>query len=156
MQPSQVDKQIAPTLAETGTKEITKRFAHARSTVVLPKDVLELIQGGEVFSKKGPVFQTAVVAGVMAAKRTHELIPFCHGRALEECKISMWRAKNYQVIIDCMITTHAKTRPDMEALVGASIAALTIYDMCKSLSHDIVISETRLIEKISGKNAFTP
>src|SRR6187399_50616 len=107
MQSSHVDKNMMPTMVDVGAKEITKRFAHARSTVVLPNDVLELIQGGEVFSKKGPVFQTAVIAGVMAAKRTHELIPFCHSIALEDCKIAIEWGDANEVIIECSVrATH--------------------------------------------------
>ena len=102
------------------------------------------------------MFATAIIAGVMAAKKTHELIPFCHPLGLENCKITITvgGAAGNEAIIDCTCRVHHKTGVEMEALTGASIAALTIYDMCKALSHDIVISETRLLSKTGGKQDF--
>jgi cyclic pyranopterin phosphate synthase len=90
----------------------------------------------------------------MAAKKTGELIPLCHPLGLENCKIDIRLNEQNEVVIDCAASITAKTGVEMEALVGASIAALTVYDMCKALSHDIVIKETRLIEKKGGKNDF--
>jgi cyclic pyranopterin phosphate synthase len=104
-------------------------------------------------SPKGPVFDTAIVAGVMGAKRTHELIPFCHPLGLESCRLTI-EMEGDCAVIRCMVSVHHKTGVEMEALTGASIAALTIYDMCKSLSHDIVIGDTRLIAKDGGKSSF--
>ena len=102
-------------------------------------------------TKKGPVFDTAVIAGVQAAKRTHELIPFCHPLGLESCRINI-DLEGDTAVIQCTVRVHHKTGVEMEALTGASIAALTIYDMCKALSHDIVISDTRLLSKDGGKS----
>jgi cyclic pyranopterin phosphate synthase len=98
------------------------------------------------------VFDTAIIAGVLAAKRTHELIPFCHPLGVENCKIEIRMQSATEIVIRCTVSVHHKTGVEMEALTGASVAALTIYDMCKALSHDIVISETRLLEKRGGKS----
>jgi cyclic pyranopterin monophosphate synthase len=104
-------------------------------------------------SPKGPVFDTAIVAGVMGAKRTHELIPFCHPLGIENCQIAIELLDDCAVI-RCTVTVHHKTGVEMEALTGASIAALTVYDMCKALSHDIVIGDTRLVSKQGGKSDY--
>ena len=111
------------------------------------------LAGDEIQSKKGPVFATAIIAGVMAAKKTHELIPFCHPLGLENCKITI-DVDGRQAVIDCHCKVHHKTGVEMEALTGASVAALTIYDMCKALSHDIVIGPTLLMVKTGGKKDF--
>jgi cyclic pyranopterin phosphate synthase len=149
-----VDANNQPTMVDVGDKAITARTAVARSIVVLPPEVQAAIAGKEIVTKKGPVFQTAIIAGTMAAKKTHELIPFCHPLGLERCKFSIELQANGEVVIDCEVGLNHKTGVEMEALTGASIAALTIYDMCKALSHDIVIRETRLLRKTGGKSDF--
>lgn len=141
-------------MVDIGEKMISQRSATARSIVVLPPEVLEKLVDGDIQSKKGSVFQTAIIAGIMAAKKTGELIPLCHPLALENCKINIHINDQLELVIDCTTTITAKTGIEMEALVGASIAALTVYDMCKALSHDIMIKETKLIEKTGGKNDF--
>ena len=119
----------------------------------LPAAVIEQVSNDEIDTKKGPVFATAIIAGVMAAKKTHELIPFCHPLGLDSCKVSI-TIENANAVIDCRCKVTHKTGVEMEALTGASVAALTIYDMLKALSHDIVISETRLMSKSGGKQDF--
>ena len=119
----------------------------------LPDEIAAHISGDEIDTKKGPVFATAIIAGVMAAKKTHELIPFCHPLGLENCKITI-DVQGQQAVIDCRCKVHHKTGVEMEALTGASVAALTVYDMCKAMSHDIVISQTRLMAKTGGKQDF--
>jgi cyclic pyranopterin phosphate synthase len=104
--------------------------------------------------KKGSVFQIAIIAGIMAAKKTGDLIPLCHPLGLDNCDINISLNDENEVVIDCTASITAKTGIEMEALVGASIAALTIYDMCKALSHDIIIKETKLIQKTGGKRDF--
>ena len=126
---------------------IADRFA------MLPPEVIAELAEGEIATKKGPVFATAIIAGVMAAKKTHELIPFCHPLGLENCKITI-DVDGRQAVIDCHCKVHHKTGVEMEALTGASVAALTIYDMCKALSHDIVIGPTLLMGKTGGKKDF--
>jgi cyclic pyranopterin phosphate synthase len=105
-------------------------------------------------TKKGPVFDTAIVAGVMAAKRTHEIIPFCHPLGVERCTVDIASGSNGRIRIVCNAAVHHKTGVEMEALMGATAAALTIYDMCKALSHDIVIERVRLLTKRGGKRDF--
>ena len=140
-------------MVDVGDKTASNRTAHARTRVRLPADVAALVSGDEIATKKGPVFATAIVAGVMAAKRTHELVPFCHPLGLENCRIDV-ELRDGEVVIDCRCRVHHKTGVEMEALTGCSIAALTVYDMLKAVSHDIVIGETRLISKTGGKQDF--
>ena len=142
-------------MVDTSPKQISRRTATARSIVVLPDEVLtQLTDGDELRSAKGSVFQTAILAGIMAAKKTGDLIPLCHPLGLEHCHIDIHLDEKQQVVIDCTAVITAKTGVEMEALVGASIAALTVYDMCKALSHDIVVRETKLMAKTGGKRDF--
>ena len=140
-------------MVDVSDKSVSAREAQARSIVLMPAVVLAELDAGEISTKKGPVFATAIIAGVMDAKKTHELIPFCHPLGLEKCDISI-SVDGVEVIVDCRCKVTHKTGVEMEALTGASVAALTIYDMCKALSHDIVISDTRLISKTGGKQDF--
>jgi len=151
---SHLDNTGKATMVDVSEKTITRRSATARSTVYLPNEVLKQLTNGDLQTKKGSVFQIAIIAGIMAAKKTGDLIPLCHPLGLDNCKIDIQLNDDQEVIIDCTATITAKTGVEMEALVGASIAALTIYDMCKALSHDIVIKETKLIEKTGGKRDF--
>ncbi|NUQ26613.1 MAG: cyclic pyranopterin monophosphate synthase MoaC [Saprospiraceae bacterium] len=144
-----LDDKGRPTMVNVGEKPVTFRTAIAQGIVVLNEEIMALLAGDELHTKKGPVFQTAIIAGIMAAKKTGELIPLCHPLGLEDCKIDI-RVQNLEVIITCKASLHGKTGVEMEALTGATIAALTIYDMCKALSHDIVIKEVRLLEKTGG------
>jgi cyclic pyranopterin phosphate synthase len=106
-------------------------------------------------TKKGPVFDTAIIAGVQAAKRTHELIPFCHPLGLENCQLQIEHRRAAEIVVRCEVSVHHRTGVEMEALTGATVAALTIYDMCKALSHDIEIAAVRLLEKSGGRRRFT-
>lgn len=151
---SHLNESGQPNMVDVTEKQITKRTATARSIVVLPPVVMQQLVNGEIRSAKGAVFQIAVIAGIMAAKKTGELIPLCHPLGLDNCNIAISVNEMQEVVIDCIATITAKTGVEMEALTGASIAALTIYDMCKAMSHDIVIKETRLIEKTGGKRDF--
>jgi len=151
---SHVDEHNQPTMVDVGHKTASDRVAHARTIVVFPADVAERFADGDIRTAKGPVFSTAIVAGVMAAKKTHELIPFCHPLGLTSCNIKIEMDAEQRAVIDCICKVHHRTGVEMEALTGASIAALTIYDMCKALSHDITIAETRLIAKSGGKKDF--
>ena len=142
-----------PAMVDVGAKTRTIRTAKARSIVTLGPDILQHLEGGEILTRKGPVFQTARIAGTMAAKRTDDLIPLCHTLGLDSCSFDI-RTQDADVIIECTVSVEGKTGVEMEALVGASVAALTVYDMCKAMSHDIVIRETRLLEKTGGKRDF--
>ncbi len=148
-----VDADNKPAMVDVSKKSSTAREAHARSVVRLPDDVVARFSGDEITTGKGPVFATAIIAGVMAAKKTHELIPFCHPLGLDDCKIDIV-LEGSDVIVDCRCRVQHKTGVEMEALTGASVAALTIYDMLKALSHDIVISKTMLMAKSGGKKDF--
>jgi cyclic pyranopterin phosphate synthase len=151
---SHIDKTNQPTMVDVSDKTPSSREAHARTIVEFPPDVAARFSGGDIETAKGPVFTTAIVAGVMAAKRTHELIPFCHPLGLDNCKITINLDEKQRAVVDCRCKVHHRTGVEMEALTGASVAALTIYDMCKALSHEIVIRETRLISKTGGKADF--
>ena len=145
-----VDAQGRPTMVDVSAKAVTLRTAVAESRVRFPAAVARTLRDADFATSKGPVFHTAIVAGVMAAKRTHELIPFCHPLGLERCDVVV-EMHDDEAVVRCTVALHHKTGVEMEALTGAAIAALTIYDMCKALSHEIVIAETRLIEKQGGK-----
>ena len=150
---SHVDKSGMPAMVDVSAKKISSRVAHAQANVHLPSEVLEALNGDDLITRKGPVFQTAILAGVMAAKRTHDLIPLCHPLLLEDIQIKI-SLKAGQAIVDSTVAVTGKTGAEMEALTAASVAALTIYDMCKALSHHIVIKELRLISKTGGKQDF--
>jgi cyclic pyranopterin phosphate synthase len=149
-----LNEQGKPTMVNVGEKAVTTRTAIARSIVVLPAEVLKHLTNGDLQTKKGSVFQIAIIAGIMAAKKTGELIPLCHLLGLDNCDIQISLNEAQEVVIDCTASITAKTGVEMEALVGASMAALTIYDMCKAMSHDIVIKETMLMAKTGGKRDF--
>ena len=140
-------------MVDVSEKTASDREAHARACVRLPEEVATLISGDDIQTRKGPVFATAIIAGVMAAKKTHELIPFCHPLGLDNCKVTI-ELDGGDVVIDCRCKVHHKTGVEMEALTGASVAALTVYDMLKAVSHDIVIIETKLMAKSGGKRDF--
>jgi molybdenum cofactor biosynthesis protein MoaC len=148
-----VDEANRPTMVDVGDKAVTTRTAVARATVVFPADAL--VRSGETLrTKKGPVFDTAIIAGVMAAKRTHELIPFCHPLPLEDCQVKVeWGSAN-EVVIECSVRATHKTGVEMEALTGATMAALTVYDMCKALTHGIEIRDVALLSKTGGKRDY--
>ncbi len=154
-----IDAKNQPAMVNIGPKTATRRTAHAVATVVLPRALAALITNREIAGKKGPVFQTASLAGVMGAKRTGDLIPLCHPLALEDCQIEIKpgladASGAIEVAIHCRVSTEAKTGVEMEALTGATVAALTLYDMGKAISPNIVIKDIRLIEKTGGKKDF--
>ena len=152
---SHIDADGSPSMVDVGKKKVSRRYAKARAVISLPPEVALHLQDDEIQTKKGPVFQTANLAGVMGAKKTPDLIPLCHPIGLDKCKVEITTPFTGEVWIDCTVEVEAKTGVEMEALTGASIAALTIYDMCKALSHDIVIKEIKLIEKTGGKKDFS-
>ena len=141
-----------PSMVDVGDKAVTTRIAHARAVVTFPPDIPG--EGDPLQTKKGPVVDTAIVAGVLAAKQTHRLIPFCHPIPLEDCSIEVEWNEAGELVIDCKVRAAHKTGVEMEALTGAAAAALTVYDMCKSLSHGIRIRDVRLVAKSGGKSDF--
>jgi cyclic pyranopterin monophosphate synthase len=150
---SHLDADRRPTMVDVGHKTASKRTAIAEARVLFPPAVAEALRANGLRSSKGPIFDTAIVAGVMGAKRTHELIPFCHPLGLENCHIAI-DLDGECAVIRCTVSVHHKTGVEMEALTGASVAALTVYDMCKAMSHDIIISDLRLLAKDGGKGAY--
>jgi len=150
-----LDAQNRPAMVNVGDKPVTKRTAHAVAVVALPAELAALLKDGEITTKKGPIFHAAVLAGVMGAKRTSDLIPLCHPLALDDCQIEIKPdASHREIAIHCRVQTHAKTGVEMEALTGATVAALTLYDMGKAVSKGIVIRDIRLVEKTGGKSDY--
>lgn len=142
-------------MVDVGAKAITQRIAIAQTVVELPSEVMEhLNDNHDIQTKKGAVFQTAILAGIMGAKKTSDLIPLCHPLPLTKVKIDITTNQNNEVIIECLAQTKGQTGVEMEALTGASVAALTIYDMCKGFSQNIIIKETKLMKKEGGKTDF--
>lgn len=152
---SHLDAQNRPAMVNVGEKAVTKRTAHAVAVVTLPEALAALLRDGEIATKKGPIFQTAILAGVMGAKKTSELIPLCHQLGLDDCQIEIQPdAARHEIAIHCRVQTQAKTGVEMEALTGATVAALTFYDMAKAVTHGIVIKDVRLLEKTGGKSDY--
>ncbi len=148
-----LDNNNNPSMVDVSEKAITKRTATAQSIVVLTDEIMANFKDGDLQTKKGSVLQTAIIAGTMGAKKTSELIPLCHPLGLDSCKFKTEISGN-EIFIECTCSLTAKTGVEMEALTGASIAALTVYDMCKAFSHDIVIKETKLLLKTGGKSDY--
>jgi cyclic pyranopterin monophosphate synthase len=148
-----LDAANRPTMVDVGDKASTRREASAEAMVKLPPAVArELTRTGHR-TKKGPVFDTAIIAGVLGAKRTHDLIPFCHPLPLSNVKIDVSTVRG-GLRVTCKVAVTHTTGVEMEALTGATVAALTVYDMCKALSHDIEIGPVRLLAKSGGKRNF--
>ncbi len=149
---SHLDAQNRPAMVNVGDKAVTRRTAVAVAVLSLPAELAALLRDGEIVGKKGPIFQTAVLAGVMGAKKTSDLIPLCHPLPLENCQIEIRPdTAHTELVIRCSVQTTAKTGVEMEALTGATVAALTVYDMAKAVTHGIVIKDVRLLEKTGGK-----
>ena len=152
---SHLDARQRPTMVDVGDKPVTARAAEAEAIVVLPAAVTRRFRSGEIATAKGPILQTASLAGVMAAKRTCDLIPLCHPLPLDDCQVQLKLARgSRRVTIRCRVRTHARTGVEMEALTGASVAALTVYDMAKSVAPGIVIQSVRLLEKTGGRSDY--
>lgn len=140
-------------MVDVSSKKSSLRTARAQATLCAGKEIIQKIKNNELQTKKGPVFQTAILAGVMGAKKTSDLIPLCHPLGLEDCQVQI-SIKANKIIINTLAIVTGKTGVEMEALTAASVAALTVYDMCKALSHDMVIEEIMLLEKTGGKKDF--
>lgn len=139
-------------MVNVGDKKITKRTAIAKATMFLGKEIVGHFEGDELKTKKGPVFQTSIIAGIQAVKKTSDLIPMCHPLMINGVDIAINVLDTENIEILCEVSIEGKTGVEMEALTGASITALTIYDMCKAISQEMVIKEVRLIEKKGGKS----
>ncbi len=150
---SHVDSSGNPAMVDVSDKAVTKRVASAQAVVHVGKEILAQIENGDLKTKKGSVFQTAILAGIMGAKRTSDLIPLCHPLNLEDCNVSI-AVREEKIVITTQAIITSKTGVEMEALTAATVAALTIYDMCKAMSHNITIEEIKLLEKTGGKKDF--
>ncbi|MEO1626655.1 MAG: cyclic pyranopterin monophosphate synthase MoaC [Bacteroidota bacterium] len=149
-----LDAAGKPSMVDVGQKQATQRLARAQAIILLGEEVIAQFESGELQTPKGPVFQTAIIAGVMAAKNTGSLIPLCHPIGMDNCQVDIHINEAKEVVVDCTASVYAKTGIEMEALTGATVAALTIYDMCKAFSHDIQIKQIQLMEKTGGKKDF--
>lgn len=148
---SHLDARNKPRMVDVAAKRVTIRIAVAQALLRFPVEVAAALRASGMRGKKGPIIDTAIIAGTLAAKRTHELIPFCHPLMIERCDLSAEFVSGTELAIRCEVAVSHKTGVEMEALTGATVAALTVYDMCKALSHAIVIAEVRLLEKSGGK-----
>ncbi len=140
-------------MVDISHKPESVRRAVAEAVIHVNDQVAAQFDGSELVSKKGPVFQTAILAGVMGAKQTSSLIPLCHPLPLDDCQVEITMAGN-QVTVRCACKTTSRTGVEMEALTGATIAALTLHDMCKALDPAIEIVRLRLLEKSGGKSDY--
>ena len=149
---SHLNKNNQPKMVNVGDKKITKRKATAVTNMFLGAAVISHFNNDELVTKKGPVFQTAIISGIQAVKKTSELIPMCHPLLINGVDIDIHILDAEEIQILCTVEIDGKTGVEMEALTGASIAALTIYDMCKSISQSMIIKETKLLVKTGGKS----
>ena len=151
---SHVDAAGRPAMVDVSAKPATAREAVAECLVRFPAEVAKSLRGSGLRSAKGAVLDTAIIAGTMAVKRTHDLIPFCHPLPIDGCGLTIDWINETSLRIECVVRTTHRTGVEMEALTGATVAALTVYDMCKALSHAIVIGPARLLGKRGGKRDF--
>ena len=146
-----LDAAGLPAMVDVSAKAVTAREATAACQVRFPPEVARQLHANGLRSAKGGIVETAIIAGTLAVKRTHELIPFCHPLPVDGCHLDIAWKRGNSLRIECTVKTTHRTGVEMEALTGATIAALTIYDMCKALSHDIVIGPARLLRKRGGQ-----
>lgn len=149
-----IDPAGRPTMVDVSAKAVTVREARAECRVRFPSDVALQLRANGLRSAKGGIVDTAIIAGTMAVKRTHELIPFCHPLPIDGCRLSVDWHGEATLRIECAVKTVHRTGVEMEALTGATVAALTIYDMCKALSQRIVIGPAKVLAKRGGKSDF--
>jgi len=147
-----INKKNQPKMVNVTDKKVTKRTALAKATMFLGTEIISHFKNNEITTKKGAVFQTAIIAGIQAVKKTSEMIPMCHPLLINGVDIDIEISGNEFVEIFCKVTIEGKTGVEMEALTGASVTCLTIYDMCKAISQKMVIQEIKLVEKTGGKS----
>ena len=149
---SHLNENNNPKMVNVSDKKITKRTAIAKATMFLGKEIITHFNNDELITKKGPVFQTAIIAGIQGVKKTSEIIPMCHPLLINGVDININIINSEHVEVLCEVIIEGKTGVEMEALTGVSATCLTIYDMCKSISQDIIIKEVKLLEKTGGKS----
>jgi len=146
-----IDAAGHPAMVDVSAKPATARAASAECRVRFPAEVAAQLRASKLRSKKGAIVDTAIIAGTMAVKRTWDLIPFCHPLPIDGCRFAIDWTGERELNIACTVRTTHRTGVEMEALTGATVAALTVYDMCKALSHRIVIGPAKLVGKRGGK-----
>ena len=146
-----LDPDGRPAMVDVSAKAVTARAAQAECRVKFPPAIAAQLRDNGLKSAKGGIVDTAIIAGTMAVKKTHELIPFCHPLPIDGCRFTIDWCDARTLRIDCTVRIPHRTGVEMEALTGATIAALTVYDMCKALSHAIVIGPAKLLGKRGGK-----
>jgi len=146
-----LDREGRPGMVDVSAKPVTARAARAGCRVRFPPEVAAVLREHGLKSAKGGIVETAIIAGTMAVKRTHELIPFCHPLPIDGVKFSIDWSTAHDLMIECTVRTIHRTGVEMEALTGATVAALTVYDMCKALSHAIVLGPAKLLGKRGGR-----
>ncbi|XKX04542.1 cyclic pyranopterin monophosphate synthase MoaC [Tenacibaculum maritimum] len=151
---SHINKKNQPKMVNVSNKNITKRTALAKATMFLGKEIISHFTDNDLITKKGAVFQTAIIAGIQGVKKTSDLIPMCHPLLINGVDIYIDIIDTEHIAVFCKVTIEGKTGVEMEALTGANIACLTIYDMCKAISQEMIIKEVQLIEKTGGKSAI--
>ena len=151
---SHLDAANRPAMVDVGDKSVTKRSATASCRVIVGAEIMAELRRGDFVTKKGSVIQTAVIAATMGVKQTAAVIPLCHPLPITGCAVEIDEADERTLHVRCTVNTEGKTGVEMEALHGASVAALTIYDMCKAMSHDITITDLRLDRKRGGKSDY--
>jgi cyclic pyranopterin phosphate synthase len=149
---SHINDKNQPKMVNVGAKKVTERKATATATMFLGSEIIAHFENKELVTKKGPVFQTAIIAGIQAVKRTSDLIPMCHPLLINGVDIFIEVLDNEHIEILCEVAMEGKTGVEMEALTGASVTALTVYDMCKAISQKMVIKEVKLVKKSGGKS----
>jgi cyclic pyranopterin monophosphate synthase len=147
------DQAGRPQMVDVAGKLVSERTATATASVRFPPAIGKQLRDSGFIGKKGSLIDTAIIAGVMAAKRTHELIPFCHPVAIRRCDIRI-EPMGDELRIEASVAVRDQTGVEMEALTAVTVAALTIYDMSKALSHNIVIGDIALQTKAGGKRDF--
>ena len=149
---SHLNEKNNPKMVNVSDKKTTKRTAIAKATMFLGEEIISHFNNDELITKKGPVFQTAIIAGIQGVKKTSELIPMCHPLLINGVDINIHVINSEHIEVLCEVIIEGKTGVEMEALIGVNITCLTIYDMCKSISQDIIIKEVKLLEKTGGKS----
>lgn len=149
-----LDAAGRPAMVDVSGKPVTAREARAECRVRFPPAVAAQLHTSGLRGPKGGIVDTAVVAGTLAVKRTHELIPFCHPLPIDGCRIAIDWHDERSLRIECAVRTTHRTGVEMEALTGATVAALTVYDMCKALGHRIVLGPARVLAKRGGRRDF--
>ena len=152
---SHIDAKGDVHMVDVSHKSASERQATAQGRVIFPQAIYQQIKDSDGISKKGSIIQTAHIAGVMAAKRTHELIPLCHPLPLDGINLSFsYQDDSSSIEVSATVKVTHKTGVEMEALTAVSVACLTLYDMTKALSHDIIISDIQLLQKTGGKSDY--